>query len=113
MPIFLKVLIRFEIVRASESMVAPPLGTGIRWLYDGSMYPWPFGEFDYVMDDALNIAMDYLIRTGQAVKFRDAQAKAAMAIAVALRGEEPIAIVQLGDPSCGTGSTIEDRLAFP
>jgi hypothetical protein len=49
------------------------------------MYPWPFGEFDYVMDDALNIAMDYLIRTGQAVKFRDAQAKAAMAIAVAWR----------------------------
>ena len=25
------------------------------------MYPWPFGEFDYVMDEALNIAMDYLI----------------------------------------------------
>ena len=34
------------------------------------MYPWPFGEFDYVMDDALDIAMDYLIRTDQAINFR-------------------------------------------
>jgi hypothetical protein len=49
------------------------------------MYPWPFGEFDSVMDDALNIAMDYLIRTGQAVKFREAQEVAAEAIAVAWR----------------------------
>jgi hypothetical protein len=30
-----------------------------------AMYPWPFGEFDSVMDDALKIAMDYLMRTGQ------------------------------------------------
>ena len=43
------------------------------------MYPWPFGEFDSVMDDALNIAMDYLIRTGQAVDFREAQETAAQA----------------------------------
>jgi hypothetical protein len=49
------------------------------------MYPWPFGEFDSVMDDALNIAMDYLIRTGQAVNFREAQETAAKAIAVAWR----------------------------
>jgi len=49
------------------------------------MYPWPFGEFDSVMDDALNIAMDYLIRTGHAVKFREAQETAANAIAVAWR----------------------------
>jgi hypothetical protein len=49
------------------------------------MYPWPFGEFDCVMDDALNIAMDYLIRTGQVVKFREAQETAAQAIAVAWR----------------------------
>ena len=48
-------------------------------------YPWPFGEFDSVMDDALNIAMDYLIRTGQAVNFREAQETAAQAIAVAWR----------------------------
>jgi hypothetical protein len=40
------------------------------------MYPWPFGEFDSVMD---------LIRTGQAVKFREAQEVAAHAIAVAWR----------------------------
>ena len=49
------------------------------------MYPWRFGEFDNVMDDALNIAMDYLIRTDQAVKFREAQTLAASAIADAWR----------------------------
>ena len=49
------------------------------------MYPWRFGEFDNVMDDALNIAMDYLIRTDQAVKFREAQTFAANAIADAWR----------------------------
>jgi hypothetical protein len=49
------------------------------------MYPWPFGEFDYVMDDALNIAMDYLIRTDQAVDFRVTQTTAANAIATAWR----------------------------
>jgi hypothetical protein len=47
------------------------------------MYPWPLGEFDNVMDVALDIAMDYLDRTGQAVRFNDAQSTAAMAIAVA------------------------------
>jgi hypothetical protein len=47
------------------------------------MYPWRFGEFDCVMDESLDIAMDYLIRTGQAVKFREAQACAADAIAYA------------------------------
>ena len=52
---------------------------------DVPLYPWPFGEFDSVMDDALNIAMDYLIRTGQAVKFQKAQEVAAEAIAVAWR----------------------------
>jgi hypothetical protein len=35
------------------------------------MFPWPFGEFDNVMDEALDIAMDYLIGTDQAVKFRE------------------------------------------
>jgi hypothetical protein len=47
------------------------------------MYPWTLGEFDNVMDVALEIAMDYLDRTGQAVTFNDAQSTAAMAIAVA------------------------------
>jgi hypothetical protein len=51
------------------------------------MFPWPFGEFDYVMDDALNIAMDYLIRTDQATDFRAAQTVAATAIATAWRAE--------------------------
>jgi len=42
------------------------------------MYPWPFAEFDNVMDDALNIAMDYL---DQGVNFREAQTLAANTIA--------------------------------
>lgn len=49
------------------------------------MYPWRFGEFDNVMDDSLNIAMDYLIRTDQAVKFREVQTIAANAIEDAWR----------------------------
>jgi hypothetical protein len=49
------------------------------------MYPWQFGEFDNVMDESLDIAMDYLIRTGQAVKFRETQECAAYAIACAWR----------------------------
>ena len=49
------------------------------------MYPWRFGEFDNVMDDALNIALDYLIRTDQAVNFRQVQALAADSIADAWR----------------------------
>ena len=49
------------------------------------MYPWRFGEFDNVMDDALNIAMDYLIRTDQAVNFGEVQTLAASAIANAWR----------------------------
>ena len=49
------------------------------------MYPWPFGDFDNVMDDALDMAMDYLIRTDQAVNFREMQALAASAIANAWR----------------------------
>jgi hypothetical protein len=49
------------------------------------MYPWPYGDFDNVMDDALDIAMDSLIRTDQGVNFREAQALAANAIANAWR----------------------------
>jgi hypothetical protein len=47
------------------------------------MYPWPIGEFDNVMDVALEIAMNYLDRTGQITKFNEAQSEAAMAIAAA------------------------------
>jgi hypothetical protein len=47
------------------------------------MYPWPLGEFDNVMDVALEIALDYLDRTGQAVRFHEVQSTAAMAIAAA------------------------------
>jgi hypothetical protein len=47
------------------------------------MYPWPHGEFDNVMDAALQIALDYLDRTGQTVPFKEAQLNAATAIAAA------------------------------
>ena len=49
------------------------------------MYPWPHGDFDNVMDESLDIAMDYLIRTDQAVNFQEAQTLAANAIANAWR----------------------------
>jgi hypothetical protein len=47
------------------------------------MYPWPIGDFDYAMDEALDIAMNYLERTKQAVKFIEVQRVAAAAIVVA------------------------------
>ena len=47
------------------------------------MYPWPIGDFDYAMDEALDTAMNYLERTGQAEKYVEAQRVAAGAIAVA------------------------------
>jgi len=50
------------------------------------MYPWPIGNFDYVMDDALDIALNYLTLTGQAVMFQEVQSTAATAIAAAWRG---------------------------
>lgn len=49
------------------------------------MYPWPLGEFDNVMELALDIAMDYLDRTEQAVMFKEVQFTAA-AIAAAWKG---------------------------
>jgi len=33
------------------------------------MYPWPTGDFDNAMDVALDTAMNYLERTGQAEEF--------------------------------------------
>ena len=47
------------------------------------MYLWPIGDFDNAMDEALDIAMDYLERSGQAVKFKEAQRAPAMAIVAA------------------------------
>jgi hypothetical protein len=49
------------------------------------VYPWPFGEFDNVMDEALDMAMDYLVKTEQATNFKETQASAASAIATAWR----------------------------
>jgi hypothetical protein len=60
------------------------------------MYPWPLGEFDYDMEVALQIAMNYLDRTRliygpdlplrdpmRVIQFRETQSTAAMAIAMA------------------------------
>jgi hypothetical protein len=47
------------------------------------MYPWPVGNFDYVMDEALDIAMNYLSRTDQPFHFRLVQTVAAKAIIAA------------------------------
>jgi len=47
------------------------------------MYPWPIGDFDNAMDEALDIAMDYLEPTGQAVKFTEVQRAAAIGIVAA------------------------------
>jgi hypothetical protein len=48
-----------------------------------AMYPWPIGNFDYGMDDALHIALDYLDRTGQAGMFQEVQSGAENAILAA------------------------------
>jgi hypothetical protein len=50
------------------------------------VYPWPTGDFDNVMDVALDIAMDYLERTGQAGRFLEVQRAAAQAIGAAWKG---------------------------
>ena len=50
------------------------------------MYPWPIGDFDYKMDAALDIAMDYLEHTGHAVMFLETQRVAASAIVAAWKG---------------------------
>jgi hypothetical protein len=52
------------------------------------MYPWPTGDFDKAMDVALDTAMNYLERTGQAEDFVDVQRVAAMAILAAWRQGE-------------------------
>ena len=62
------------------------------------MYPWPIGEVDNAMDVALDIAMIYLDRTGQAVKFQEVQWTAAMAIATATVGKAACA-TRLGWPT--------------
>jgi hypothetical protein len=51
-----------------------------------AMYPWPVGDFDNAMDVALDTAMNYLERTGQAEKFVEVQRVAAMAIVAARKG---------------------------
>jgi hypothetical protein len=50
------------------------------------MYPWPIADFDYKMDVALDIAMEYLEHTGQAVRFLETQRVAASAIVAAWKG---------------------------
>src|SRR5467141_130840 len=75
-------------VRRPVRVVGPPpkehwQGFGVfipRKVSERVMYPWPVGDFDYAMDEALDIAMDYLERTEQAVKFIGGQRVGAMAI---------------------------------
>jgi hypothetical protein len=50
------------------------------------MYPWPTGDFDNAMDVALDTAMNYLERTGQAANI--VERVAAMAILAAWRKGE-------------------------
>jgi len=50
------------------------------------MYPWPIGDCLDTLDEALDIAMDYLERTEQAEKFVEVQRVAAMAIVAAWKG---------------------------
>ena len=52
------------------------------------MYPWPTGDFDNAMDMALDTAMNYLQRTGQAENFAEVQRLAAMAILAAWKKGE-------------------------
>jgi hypothetical protein len=52
------------------------------------MYPWPTGDFDNAMDMALDTAMNYLERTGQAENFVEVQREAATAILAAWRKGE-------------------------
>jgi hypothetical protein len=54
-----------------------------REVSEGVMYPWPIGDFDNAMDVALDAAMNYLERTGQAQNFVEVQRVAAMAIVAA------------------------------
>jgi len=53
------------------------------------MYPWSTGEFDNAMDVALDIAMNYFDRTGQAVMFKEVRWKAAMANGLERRHAAP------------------------
>ena len=55
------------------------------------MNPWPIGDFDYAMDEALDTAMNYLEQTGQAEKFVEVQRVAASAIVAAWKiGEQQL-----------------------
>lgn len=79
------------------------------------MYPWPLGEFDNVMEVALDIAMDYLDRTGQAVRFNDAQSTAAMAIAVAWKVgvRHPIKLAHVAIKAVESKAEQKDVWALP
>jgi hypothetical protein len=65
------------------------------------MYPWPLGEFDSVMDEALDMALDYPLKSGQANNFKEAQAAAASAIDTAVRCKKSLAPCSSRDPSGG------------
>jgi hypothetical protein len=47
------------------------------------LYPWPLAELHTTLNESLEIAMDYLERSGQAYPYSETQVKAADAILVA------------------------------
>jgi hypothetical protein len=49
------------------------------------LYPWPPEEADATLNEALEIAMDYLERTGQTYPYSEMQQRAAAAILNAWR----------------------------
>jgi hypothetical protein len=44
------------------------------------LYPWPIGDPDFVLDDALDIAMRYLSQTGHGDDYTHVERRAANAI---------------------------------
>jgi hypothetical protein len=49
------------------------------------LYPWPIGEVDVVLQEALDIALDYLELTGQSFPFSETQRICAHAILASMR----------------------------
>jgi hypothetical protein len=49
------------------------------------MYPWPLAECHHTLNEAIEIAMDYLELTGQAYPYSETQVRAADAILAAWR----------------------------
>lgn len=62
------------------------------------LYPWPLTELHTTLNESLEIAMDYLVGTGQAHPYSATQVKAADAILAAWRAgaHHPIRLANVG-----------------